>query len=270
MTYTHVLYHQNCQDGFGAAWAAWKKFDEEAVYIPAIHGEPFPELPADADVLMLDMAYPRERHLELEKRVKSLTVVDHHISSMKAIGDLPNTHFDMNHSGATLAWLFLHPGVQIPELLLYVEDRDLWRYKLPDSREFFTGLSSYEKQFDLWEDIHCNFKDRVMTLKKEGSVLLRMLTRKVEEMCGSVFWKEIAGYRVPVVNATCFTSEVGERLNQLYPDAPFAAYYYDKEKIRCWGLRSQGKTDVSEIAKSFAGGGGHPNAAGFTTPKLES
>jgi oligoribonuclease NrnB/cAMP/cGMP phosphodiesterase (DHH superfamily) len=214
---------------------------------------------------MVDMAYPRERHLELEKKVKSLTVVDHHITAQQAIGDLPNTHFDMNHSGATLAWMFLHPGVPVPELLLYVEDRDLWRYKLPDSREFFTGLSSYEKQFDLWETINCNFKDQVGKLKEEGKVLLRLQTRKVNEMCESVFWKEIAGHRVPVVNATTFTSEVGERLNQLYPDAAFSAFYYDKEKIRCWGLRSQGKTNVAEIARSL-GGGGHPNASGFSRP----
>ena len=262
MTYTHILYHAQCFDGFGAAWAAWKKFDEEAVYIPAIHGEPFPELPADADVLMVDMAYPRERHLELEKKVRSLTVVDHHVTSMKAIGDLPNTHFDMNHSGAVLAWMFLHPGVPVPELLLYVEDRDLWRFKLPDSREVAASLSSYPKQFDLWEALSTMGVEK---LKQDGGVILRMQAQKVNEMCESFFWKMIDGHRVPVVNATCFTSEVGDRLAQLHPTAPFVAFFYEKEKIRCWGLRSPGRMDVSAIAKKL-GGGGHPGAAGFTEP----
>lgn len=264
-TYTHVLYHAGCQDGFGAAWAAWKWFGDMARYIPIIHGEPFPELPANADVIMFDVAYPRDRHLELKAKVKSLTVVDHHISAQKAIGDLPDTHFDMDHSGAVLAWRFLQPNVPVPELLRYVEDRDLWRFKLPHSRAVYAALSSHEMTFQQWDWLS---KWPIESLAKEGEILLRLIGQKVEFACQSFFWKEIAGYKVPVVNATCFTSEVGERLNQLHPDSPFSAFYYDKEKIRCWGLRSQGKIDVSEIAKSL-GGGGHKNAAGFTTPRKD-
>lgn len=260
--YTHVLYHARCQDGFGAAWAAWKWFGDMARYIPIIHGEPFPELPTNADVLMVDVAYPRDRHLQLKSLVRSVTVVDHHVSAMKNLGDLPDTHFDMNHSGAVLTWKFLQPNVPVPELLKYVEDRDLWRFKLPYSRAIYAALSSHEETFPYW-DFLSNW--RMEDLAREGDVLLRLIGKKVDEACKSFFWKELAGHRVPVVNATCFTSEVGERLNQLHPDAPFAAFYYDKEKIRCWGLRSQGKIDVSVIANGL-GGGGHPNAAGFTTP----
>jgi len=77
---------------------------------------------------------------------------------------------------------------------------------------------------------------------------------------------EIGGVKVPVVNATCFFSDVGARLLELYPDAPFSAYYMDRgDGLRQCGLRSRPGVDVSEIAKNY-GGGGHAQAAGFQEP----
>jgi len=262
MTYTHILYHANCPDGFGAAWAAWKKLGPDINYIPVHPGDPAPELSADAEVLMVDVAYPRTRHIELSGKVKSVTVVDHHITNMRELAGLPNAHFDMNHSGAVLAWMHLHPEKPVPEFLLYVEDRDLWRFKLPDSREVSASLSSYEMKFDLWEALATMGMDK---LKHDGGVILRAQSRLVEDICATSFWKVIDGHRVPVVNATILRSEVGDRLCQIHPTAPFAAYFFEKEKLRCWGLRSPGRFDVSAIAKKY-GGGGHPGAAGFPEP----
>lgn len=260
--YSHVLYHRGCPDGFGAAWAAWKKLGNAAQYIPVQYGEPFPEMPAGAEVITVDFCYPKERLLELRGKVKSVVVVDHHKTAFDSSGDLPDTHFDMNHSGAVLSWMHFHPEKPVPELLLYVEDRDLWRFKLPDSREFSAALSSYEMKFDLWEGLATMGLDK---LRHDGGVILRMQARKVEEICARAYWREIDGHKVPVANATSFTSEVGDRLCQLHPTAPFSAFFYDIEGLRCWGLRSPGRMDVSAIAKKF-GGGGHPSAAGFTEP----
>lgn len=262
--YTHVLYHQACPDGFGAAWAAWKKFGKDAVYIGVHPGDLAPELPTDASVLMVDVAFPRGRLLDLRSKVKQVTVVDHHVTNKNDIGDLPDTHFDMNQSGATLAWQFLHPGKKIPELLLYVEDRDLWRFKLPDSRELNAALSSYQQRFDLWEVLATMGVDK---LKHDGGIILRAESRMIEEICENAFWTKIDGHDVPVVNTTTLRSQVGDRLCQMHPTAPFSAYFFEKEtvekkRIRCWGLRSPGRLDVSAIAKK-RGGGGHPDAAGF-------
>ena len=33
-----VLYHADCPDGFGGAYAAWKKFGDTAEYIPVKYG----------------------------------------------------------------------------------------------------------------------------------------------------------------------------------------------------------------------------------------
>jgi uncharacterized protein len=263
MNYTHVLYHAQCTDGFGAAWAAWKALKETAKYIPIHHGEPFPALPTDADVIMLDAAYPRPRHEELKTLVRSLTVVDHHKTNLETIGKLPNVHIDLSHSGATLAWLFFHPGEPIPELLKYVEDYDLWRFNLPSSLEIHAAIESYSYDFDVW----CGLEQKIGTerFRADGEAILRYQKGVVENACKSVFWMTMAGHRIPVVNATELTSEIGNRLCKLYPEAPFSAYYYEKENIRCWGLRSIGDFDVTNIVKIY-GGGGHKNAAGFTEP----
>lgn len=265
--YTHIFYHAQCPDGFGAAWAAWKKYGDTVKYIPVHPGDAAPEVPADAVVLMVDVAFSRAKLLDLRSKVKQVTVVDHHLTNKNDIGDLPDTHFDMNQSGATLAWQFLHKGKQIPELLLYVEDRDLWRFERPDSREFNAALSSYPRRFDLWEVLATMGMDK---LKHDGGIILRAESRMIEEICENTFWTEIDGHKVPVVNTTTLRSQVGDRLCQLHPTAPFSAYFFDKEtvkgdRIRCYGLRSPGRIDVSVIAKKF-GGGGHAEAAGFTVP----
>lgn len=263
--FTHILYHGGCPDGFGAAWAAWKKYGDSAKYIPIQPSDAAPELPADAVVLMVDVALSRSRLLDLRSKVKRVAVVDHHLTNQMDIGDLPDTNFDMNQSGATLAWQYLHKGKQIPELLLYVEDRDLWKFERPDSREFSAALSSYPRKFDLWEVLATMGIEK---LKHDGGIILRAEARLIEEICENAFWKEIDGHLVPVTNTSVLKSQIGDKLCQIHPTAPFSAYFFEKqnakkELIRCWGLRSPGRMDVSAIAKKF-GGGGHANAAGFT------
>ena len=86
----------------------------------------------------------------------------------------------------------------------------------------------------------------------------------VEMMADQATVRQVGGHTVPVVNATAYFSEVGEVLCMRFPDAPFTAYYFDRaDGKRQWGLRSRGGFDVSEVAKTY-GGGGHAAAAGFT------
>jgi hypothetical protein len=192
----------------------------------------------------------------------------------------------MERSGAMMAWQHFHPRTVPPLFMRYIQDRDLWRWALPHSREFSAALGSYPYDFDVWADLL--FK--VDELIEEGKACLRLKRQQVEIMARRermlVF--EMGGYGirprinvlrqgqdapnepwehvVPVANATVFFSEVGERLCELHPEAPFAAYWFEAEDgAQQWGLRSRGGFDVSIIAKAF-GGGGHPAAAGFRIP----
>jgi hypothetical protein len=251
-----VLYHGNCPDGFGGAWSAWRKLGNAATYLPARHGDPPPAFPPNADVVMVDFAYGRDETLAIKAAVASLTILDHHKSAQEVLGDLPFATFDMDRSGAMLAWRYWHPGVEPPPLIAYVQDRDLWHFELPNSRDVSAALASYPMDFEVWSSLD------VDVLAREGAAISRFRRQTVETIVGFARMGEIGGYTVPIVNATAHWSDVGEAMLERFPDAPFVgAYYEDAEGARRWSLRSRG-FDVSEVAKKL-GGGGHERAAGF-------
>jgi len=255
---THVIYHAQCPDGSGAAWAAYRLLGDAATYIPVQHGDKVPALPKNAVVAMVDFAFPREALIELKKSVKDLIVLDHHLTAEKDLAGLSFATFDMNKSGAVLAWEFFHPKEDVPELLLYIQDSDLWRLKLPETMEVRAALRSYGHDFKTWDRF-----EFVSNLAHEGKHILRYQNQLVDNMTQEARLVRVGDYTVPAVNATCCWSEVANALCKKFPDAPFAAAWYERpDGIRVWSLRSIGDFDVSVVAKAL-GGGGHKNAAGF-------
>ena len=55
-----VFYHERCSDGFGAAWAAWKKFGARAAYVPITHNEGIPEDLRGKEIYFVDIVYPKK------------------------------------------------------------------------------------------------------------------------------------------------------------------------------------------------------------------
>lgn len=267
-----VLAHGNCPDGFSAAWAAWLKLGDQADYQFVNYGDPVPDVRGRLAVYVLDFSWPRAEMTALANNASMLVVLDHHKTALEALQDIVVRNgkivFDLNRSGATLAWDWffgdgmqkgVHPTIS-RELVEYVEDRDLWRWKLPDSREISVAMWSYPKAFIQWT-LLANLG--MSLLVPEGRAILRYQQQLVEQMARNTTWRDIGGYHVPVVNASVCFSEVGEYLCIQNPNAPFAAYYFDRaDHKRQWGSRSRGGFDVSEVAKQF-GGGGHPGAAGW-------
>lgn len=258
-----VLYHGNCYDGFGAAFAAWKSMGDEAEYRSVSYGKPIPEdAPKYAKVFIVDFSYPADQILMMSALTK-VVVLDHHVTAQAALIGLkhPNLEivFDMNRSGAGITWDRLHQEAR-PSLINHIEDRDLWRFKLEGSKEIHAALVSHPMDFKLWDTFD------VEQLKTEGQALLRMQSQLVENICQKPWMKEIGGYKVPVVNTSISWSEVGAKLLEKFPDAPFVASFTEFETDTMWSLRSKEPFDVSAIAKQY-GGGGHAQAAGFKINK---
>lgn len=261
---THVLYHADCTDGFGAAWAAWKTLADRATYMPVFHGSPPPDLPREARVLLVDFSYPREELLALRERVADLLVLDHHVSAQRELEGLDFARFDMEHSGAALSWDFFNPGQPLPELLAYVEDWDLWRHRLPESREVHDALACIPFEFSAWEGLD------IALLRAEGRVLLRYQEMLIRQVSGRAGVGQVGGHRIPVVNCpNSLRSEVGHELLKRHPRAPFVGMWsIDAGGWQGWSLRSRGDFDVSALAASL-GGGGHMAASGFRLPPGE-
>lgn len=290
---TYILYHSNCPDGTGAALAAWLKLGSDAEYIPVSYGQPTPEIEAGSIVYILDFSYPRDVLIHLNENVTNkLVVLDHHATAEKDLAGLPFCTFDMNKSGAVLAWEYFHSGKPVPMFILYLQDRDLWKFELPLSREVSAAIGSYEftvASFDAISGIGRPDEPLyIARLQDEGRGCLRLKNQQVQNMVKHHRWaylhlplKKITFSKelepggngeptapitteiMPVSNASVFFSEVGEALLEKYPSMQCAAYYSDRaDGKRQWGLRSRKGFDCSAVAKVF-GGGGHPQAAGF-------
>lgn len=266
----YVLYHSNCYDGFGSAYAAWEYFEyanTQAIYIPVSYGDQRPLLPNAEHIYILDFSYNEEDLVAFHNENNcQITLLDHHKTAQEKLEPLIGRYdwlsieFDMNRSGALMSWEFFHPSDQVPELIQHISDRDLWKFELEGTKEVHMALVSYPMDFKLWSEF------KVEDLIKEGKTLIRMYDNLVNNICSKATIKELAGYKIPVVNTSIAWSEVGNKLCNDYPQHDFAASFTVFGDQVMWSLRSIGDFDVSEIAKQF-GGGGHKNAAGFKTPR---
>lgn len=265
-----VIYHAHCLDGFGAAFAAYEHFRRgdtcDCDFLPAVHGDAPPDC-AGRDVYLVDFAYPRAVMEEILDRAASVTVLDHHITAETDLHGLDDAYprlrlvFSADHSGALVAWQFFH-HTQAPLLLRCVEDRDLWRFELPESRDVTAAMMSYPFDFDLWRQ-WIDSTEAIARLAEEGRAINRYRQQMVEHYRRRTALGIVAGYTVPIVN--CPREIVSELLGALADGHPFAAGYLDREDKRSWSLRSAGDgLDVAAIAERF-GGGGHRHAAGFST-----
>lgn len=274
------IYHVNCADGFGAAWAIWKRWPTTE-FIPAGYGAVAPDVVAK-DVLIVDFSYPADQLAAMARSACSIIVLDHHKSAQAELanfhpfygnhgdvvrglatarGEVKNVlvNFDQSRSGAVMAWQFAHPKVCVPDILQYVQDRDLWLFELENSREINAYISTLDHEFSDWSSLWLmNDAERI------GAAILRLQRKNLDALLNaSTRTMRIGGHVVPVANVPFYmASDAG---NILAEGNAFAATYFDRaDGLRQFSLRSdQSGIDVSDIAKLF-GGGGHRNAAGFT------
>lgn len=263
----YVLYHASCLDGSGARYAAEKRFGEDATYCPVQYGRAMPKIEDNSIVYILDFSYSKAILEKLKSRVKELVVLDHHKTAQEDLKDLPYAVFDMDKSGAVLAWEYFHPGVPVPKLLQMVQDRDLWKFTLEDTRAVAAGFTRRQKIFADW-DRACSdstigryFLD---TIKKEGMAILEYEADLVKSAVGHTVVIDYYGYKVGMVNATAVISDIG---HGIYTDPALKVDYSISFFVDTIGkhvvlsFRSKGDMDVGAIAKGLKGGG-HKNASG--------
>ena len=265
-----VLYHGNCADGFGAAWAAHQLYGDAAEYQAVNFGGMTPPDLVGKDVLIVDFAYSRDTLLSIASEAASIRVLDHHKSAQDDLADLEFATFDMSRSGAGLTWDTLHPSKPRPKLIDYVEDRDLWKWEQPDANEIMMTFECMPFDFKVWTNVakRMDTADGLEEIRQQGRALTRykeaMLERIVARACLVTVARAGKEWVVPAVNSPIFQSELGSILCK---DQPFAVVWSQGHtgEIRN-SLRSEdnGGEDVSKVARLF-GGGGHIRAAGCTT-----
>jgi len=253
-----VIYHAHCSDGIGAAWS-FRHIMPDATYHAAMHdGSPPPDV-TGKEVYIVDFAYSREVLLDMKNRAKSLIVLDHHKSAMERLGDLDFCHFDMNRSGAGIAWDYLFPNKPRHWIIDYIEDKDIWRWTCPNSREVNCNMQSYPRTF---ETLDMFAQKKPEDLVVEGAAILRHQRNMVTDIVNKARETEIQGHKVLIVNSPVLQSEVAAYLAH---DRPFGVSWFENEVTeKVYSLRStKDGIDVAKVAMKYPGGGGHFRAAGF-------
>ena len=259
----YVLFHANCFDGTGAKYAAWKHFKNKAIYIPVNYNEPVPDMEPGSAVYILDFSYPRKVMEQLVKDHALVVVLDHHKTAEEELKNFPNAIFDMNQSGAVLAWRYFHPGVSVPQLLLVVQDRDLWKFDYNDTKPVMAAVPLLKSRMEEWDEV-CGSYKKYLNLKNSGKALEMLMKMKVDSYIQrKVAQRKYQNYNIGITNSTEYASEIGTKICLELPVDFAVIYCIAPDNNVNFSLRSTGDFDVSKIAAE-KGGGGHKNAAGFT------
>lgn len=272
------VYHFPCADGFTAAWAAYTEFGDEAEYLRESHGyrttKDLLALPDAREwfITFLDICPPRDLLEKLyEHTGGNVQVLDHHKTAEENCGDLPYVYIDKTRSGAGIAWDVIKETDR-PFLVNLVEDRDIWKWEIPDADKYLIWLDTMCFDFKIWDDCAYWLDDEIARKKiletgthykeyRDHVVYRGMITRR------KLHAVKLQGHKLPCINAPTFQSQIGASLAKKSPNGAAAVYYRGRD-YWYFSLRSKkGGLDVEKIARKY-GGGGHARAAAFVVKSL--
>lgn len=264
-----IVYHGGCPDGLGGTYAAWKKFGDTADYVPAKHGFPAPEGLSGKKLYFIDFCYPKEIMDALVADALSVTVLDHHLGIKNVVESMPEYVFDANRSGATIAWNYFHPSTPVPTLLKYIEDGDLYRFALPNSRQILAYMYTSDlltSPFEAWDAALQKLDDpsELEQVVHAGILFERYHEHVVDHAVNHAELVRFEGFECYLTGTSGeFVSDVGSKLAIKKP--PVAIILSATATGLRVSLRSDKTVDVAVLAQKY-GGNGHPAAAGFLIP----
>lgn len=265
-----VWYHGHCDDGFGAAYAAWKFFskfrpNEKVDYKPVYYGKNTPAYEKDDVIYIVDFSYKRNILVLLKTQVKSLTILDHHKSAAEDLKDFPDSLFDMNRSGAVITWNWFHKE-PVPLLLRYVQANDLWKHKsMPDTQAICRYIRSQDYAFEAWDKMALDFETNFDKVRAKAQAVEAYFQNQLAFNLAYGKVIEFEGHRCAIINCNkTFVSEISHMLMEKYQCPIAIGYVVKPDNTVEFSMRGEDKSDVdvSAICKKY-GGGGHAKAAGF-------
>ena len=266
-----VLYHgRSCPDGFAAALAAWLFYEGKVEMLGLDHGDiksiaDLPTLEGRA-VYILDFSFDEDILRGIEARAAKLVMLDHHKSAAEKLTGFSCrcgvVHFDMSKSGARLAWEFFHPTRALPDLVRFVEDRDIWVWQYPESPAFLAALDMEPMDFPRWAELAAFSPEQLAAFMARGHAMDEKFSKLASDIAESALPISFNGLDGLMVNAPgMFHSLVGDTLAK--QSGSFALLWtVGKGGVVKVGLRSRNGFDCIPLAESM-NGGGHAQACGF-------
>ncbi|MQL87108.1 hypothetical protein Taro_019641 [Colocasia esculenta] len=266
------------------------------------------------DVYLLDFVGPPGFVEELSSKAKSVTILDHHKTALEMFsksdqhGGNVMRILDMERSGATIAYDFFRDkylqgshslGHDVPEGVLwppsklvhedavervnwlykFIEDGDIWRWAIPESKAFYSGLKDMNIEYNVNENP--SLFDQLLALDPElvishGKATLSHKQKLIDEVLDQSYEIAIGGGlfgHCLAVNADAISDlrsdlghQLAEKSHSLGLRGIGAVVYrvpeLGNDHLLKVSLRSIGSEDTSTISQAH-GGGGHRNASSF-------
>jgi len=272
-----VIFYDRDPDGIAAAITVARHYTGKSIaYHPAIRyqGPNMDDIGPNTIVFIVDFCYKKKFMEPLCKTAEQVIVLDHHGESTDNdlegfSADNLTVVNDNKHAACVVAWSFMNfeDANNAPSILQFIQDMDLWTWKLPNSKIVSAFLDSVEPSIEAYWP----FLTGEMSLEDvlvQGEAILAYKNKTMDILEKQAVLMEIAGYKVPAVNCSdpSIVSYLGNRLSQGYP---FAATYYRQPNLKWkFSIRSVANgLNVRKIAERF-GGGGHERASGFKVDTL--
>eukprot|EP00775_Hariotina_reticulata_P013850 gene13850-13972_t len=265
--------------------AAWKLPDDQLLEV---------KLLPDSVAYLLDYSGPPGFPKQLSRLVRQVIILDHHKTAAAQLADTSShpanlsVHIDMQHSGAAIALRFFQPkglSPAVEQMFRWVEDADLWTWKLPDSRAFHAGLAGQGLEYSAIRDP--DIFDKLLDLDtqhvlQQGATVLQQQELLINEALAAAQqyqlggtegltkgWGSCLGVKITGGDLVKFRSTLGNRLAERSKElgmSPVGLVAYveedmpDADTTIKISLRSVDGFDTSQISQAF-GGGGHAAAS---------
>jgi hypothetical protein len=286
LDFNTIIYHNPCNDGSVALWTAnlYKDIVEKvgckAGYLPNL-------VPDNKNILFVDLCPKFDYLLEICKTAKNVVILDHHKTSIDAYElfkdkcpDNLHINLDIGRSGCQITWDYFFPNQIQPWFLQYVADRDLWAWKMPNSKEINQVL--FEN--NMLDPYYLNnitsllsyTNDNINELIKEGILMLKYQKKQLD-IASSRALEATMDVKGTIYNiwlgttTTADRSDLGNVLankplksNGMLPD--FSATWVYEPKVNEWWISLRGHKDSPDLSiiTGVFGGGGHEKASGFS------
>ena len=271
---TVIIYHKNCPDGSASAAVAYKKFGDDAEYIPCSDRLTLPEYVVsntdkeNTSLYILDFCYPKEVLAELKMEYKSVIVIDHHISSKEDALSLEGSVFSLEHSGASLTYKYFFDD-NLPDFIKTIEAIDIHK----DGYVELTNISNYINSLDYdvltYNNIMNDFDKNKLIYEDRGKAIEGYVSLLEKMNSESFDIVDFDGVIMPATNVSFDINTKSRILASMYNIMPPVAmsYRYNEGQWKI-SLRSNGDFDCAAFAARY-GGGGHKGASGLSIKSEE-
>lgn len=274
--FNKIVYHDKCNDGYGALAVVHKyyKGDNTIEVFPGTHGQnPVVSEFENMDVLFVDFSYKKDILKEIVSVANSVTVIDHHVSVYEDISSISEIDYiyDIDKSGAELAWEYFYPDTPTPLVVSLIGDRDLWRHNEDADHLSLALVTLGYTHIEISSLLDAN-DNEIYSLIEKGKSFSEYkwsLIKKLAETSDPNHKLEDGAY-VNIVNCPLgLVSDLGHYLcsKEGTPDITLLYHRDEAKEMINYSLRVSDDCDYdsSAYAKSM-GGGGHRRSSGFSIP----